>query len=150
MWSTTNCVFLAYAARAMPDTSYVAVSQLQELRLPRASPPSLQGLRGKEGGTPTPRLRSRTLGAAFLVAAILTLAALAGPHLVEHLLGVGGDPDHCAVCAAVHGMRAGLSAAAADSVAALPLAGLPSLQHPLSAPAVTIPAPSSRAPPLAG
>ncbi|MFI5341287.1 MAG: hypothetical protein ACHQ7N_15800 [Candidatus Methylomirabilales bacterium] len=89
----------------------------------------------------------RPIGAAVLAAAIFTLAVLAGPHLIEHLLGKDGDPDHCAVCAAVHGMRAGAPTAIVLLVPALLLVGPPTVRHQSKVPALTIPVPSSRAPP---
>ncbi len=83
----------------------------------------------------------------MLAAAIVILAALAGPHLIEHLLGTGGDPDHCAVCAWTHSARAGASAAPPVLIPALPHDGSPAPLRPLALPAVAIAAPASRAPP---
>ena len=94
-------------------------------------------------------LRGRPLGAAVLAAAIFTLAALAGPDLIGHLLGAG-DADHCSVCAAVHGMRAGAPMATVVLVPALLLVGPPTVQHQSKVPALTISPPASRGPPLAG
>ena len=94
-------------------------------------------------------LPRRALEALILAALIFILAALAGPHLVEHLLGAGGDPDHCAVCAALHGARSGVAIAPAAPLPGLPVVGSPPLQLPLSAPVVPVAASSSRAPPLA-
>jgi hypothetical protein len=91
----------------------------------------------------------RAFGALNLAALIFILAALAGPHLIEHLLGAGDDPDHCAICAALHGARSGVAMAPAAPVPGLPVVGSPPLQSRLSAPVVPVAASCSRAPPLA-
>ena len=81
---------------------------------------------GREGEALIPRCR--ILLTVFLVTAILALAGLSGPHLIEHLLGAG-DADHCPVCAALHGVRAGVAMAPVVLVAALLLVGAPAVQH---------------------
>jgi hypothetical protein len=85
-----------------------------------------------------------------LSASLFTLTVLAGPHLLEHLLGTGGDPDHCAVCVWTHGAHASAPAAPPVVVAALPSAGCPPTEHPLVVPAASPLSSPSRAPPTLG
>ena len=125
----------------MRDVRYQDVIQLQHASF---RPPSS---RRQDRGVRMAMRSGRPSGAAVLAAAIFTLAVLAGPYLIEHLLGKAGDPDHCAVCAAVPGMRAGAPMATAVLVPALLLVGPSTVQHQSKVPALTIPVPSSRAPP---
>jgi len=130
----------------MLEASFITVNQLHSSPSPRAPVRRLGDLWGQERGRPTPFPCSRAVGAAVLAAAIFTLAALAGPDLIGHLLGAG-DADHCSVCAAVHSMRAGPPMATVVLVPALLLVGPSTLQQQSKVPALTIPVPSSRAPP---
>jgi hypothetical protein len=75
------------------------------------------------------------------------LAILAGPHLLEHLVGTGGDRDHCAVCAWTHTVRGGAPAAAPVIVPTLPLDDSLAPPAPLVLPLVAIASQVSRAPP---
>lgn len=95
-----------------------------------------------------PLPRGRAVWASILSTAILLLAALAGPHLIEHLLVAGGDADHCPVCAALQGSRSGVPMAPPAPLPALPVVGSPPPQSPQSALGVAIDAYSTRAPPL--
>ncbi len=61
--------------------------------------------------------------AAVLAGMVLALAVCAGPHLLEHLRGAGTDGDHCAICAAIQGVRTTSLAAPPPPVSALPVAG---------------------------
>ena len=92
----------------------------------------------------------RTLEAAVLSVALFTLTVLAGPHLIEHLLGTGGDPDHCAVCVWSHGTSTSAPTAPPVVVAALPIAGCLPTEHPLVVPPVSLRSSASRAPPTLG
>jgi hypothetical protein len=134
----------------MLEVSFITVNQLHSSPSPRALVRRLGGLWGQGRGRPTPFPCSRAVGAAVLAAAIFTLAVLAGPHLIEHLLGKDGDSDHCAVCAAIHGARAGAPTAPVLLVPALLLVGPSTVQHQSKVPALTISASASRGPPLAG
>ena len=127
----------------MSDMSCHIVNQLQNFlaRFPQ--------LRLREWEAIKSRPPLRALMAAVLAAATFTLAVWAGPDLIGHLLGAG-DADHCTVCAAVHGMRAGARTAPVVLVPALLLVGPPSLLGQLSLPAVATSTPSSRAPPVVG
>lgn len=128
----------------MHDVRYQDVIQLQHASF--RPPSSRQQGRGVRMGM---RCR-RPLGATVLAAAIFTLGALSGPHVIEHLLGAGGDPDHCAVCAAIHGARAGLSGTGAPPVHVLLLVDLAPPPRQPAIQAVASPVPSSRAPPPVG
>jgi hypothetical protein len=135
-----NFASSAFAAHAMPDGRYPDVIQLQHASVrPPSSGRAGRGLR--MGG-----LCGRPLGSAVLAVTTFTLAVLAGPDLIGHLLGAG-DADHCPVCAAVHGMRAGAPTATVVLVPALLLVGPPTLRCQSSVPAVARSSPSSRAPP---
>jgi hypothetical protein len=92
----------------------------------------------------------RTVGIVALSAVLLALTVLAGPHLIEHLLGAGGDPDHCTVCVWTHGARASAPTAPPMLIAALPLAGGLPTEHPLFVPTAPRHSSSSRAPPTLG
>ena len=92
----------------------------------------------------------RTVGAAVLAAVLVALTLLAGPHLVEHLVGADRDADHCVVCVALHGARAGIPAAPLTLLAAVVVVGRPTLEPLLAGPAVSPLSASSRAPPTLG
>ena len=94
--------------------------------------------------------RSRALGAAVLAAAILTLVALAGPHLIEHLISVGEDPDQCAACTGIHGARDGVPTTIVAPAHTLLVVGFLTVQRQASVPFIAIPIPASRAPPIIG
>jgi len=128
----------------MLDVIYQSVNQLQY------TPSRFPSLRRQGWGLWIAMLCRRPLGAAVLAAAIFILAVLTGPHLIEHLLGKDGDPDHCAVCAAVHGMRAGALAATVVLVPALLPVGPPTLKGQPPVSAVAIASPSPRGPPVIG
>lgn len=136
----------ASAVSARPDASCTNANKLHYAQLPRALSPRIPSFQRQDQRARTPIRCSRALGAFVLATAIFTLAALSGPDLIGHLLGAG-DADHCPVCAAVHGMRAGASMATVVLVPALFLVGPPTLRWQSSVPAVSIPAPASRAPP---
>ena len=86
----------------------------------------------------------------MLSAVLFALTVLAGPHLIEHLLGTGGDPDHCAICVWTHGARASAPTAPPVPVAALPIAGCLTTDRPLIIPTAPRLPSSSRAPPTIG
>jgi hypothetical protein len=92
----------------------------------------------------------RTVGVVALSVVLFALTVLAGPHLIEHLLGTGGDPDHCAVCVWTHGASASAPTAPPALVAALPIAGGLPIEHPLVVPTAPRLSSSSRAPPTLG
>ena len=92
----------------------------------------------------------RTVGVVALSVVLFALTVLAGPHLIEHLLGTGGDPDHCAVCVWTHGASASAPTAPPALVAALPIAGDLPTEHPLVVPTPPRLSSSSRAPPTLG
>ena len=92
----------------------------------------------------------RTVGTFVLLVVLFTLTVLAGPHLIEHLLSTDGDSDHCVVCAAIHGARAGVPAAPVVLVPALLLIGLSTPQPQPPASAVASASPSPRGPPVIG
>ena len=127
----------------MLDATWICANKLHLWRF--SSTPASADARGRRPPIPG----SRILAVAGLAALVFILAALAGPHLVEHLLGAGGDPDHCTVCAALHGARFGVAMAPAAPLPGLPVVGSPTLRLSLSAPVVPVAASSSRAPPLA-
>jgi hypothetical protein len=79
---------------------------------------------------------------------VLALAVYAGPHLIEHLLGQGGDADHCAICAAIQGVRTTSLAAPPMPIPALPVAGALTAIQTLICLLLALPRSSSRAPPV--
>jgi hypothetical protein len=100
-------------------------------------------------GTASPRRssRRRPLEALLLAVALCTLTVLAGPHLLEHLLGVGGDPDHCAACAWSHSARTGAPMVPPALTPALQLGDSLPLLPLLGSPVVAMASQTSRAPP---
>ena len=98
-----------------------------------------------------PRQDARVAGAALLAGVMLALAVYAGPHLLEHLLGQDtDDADHCALCAAIHGMRSGAPLALMLLVPALLFVRLSPLPCPPPIASVAIPSPAPRGPPVIG
>ena len=111
--------------------------------------PSAYSERAPRRVSPSVPLR-RTVEAFVLLVVLFTLTVLAGPHLIEHLLSTDGDSDHCVVCAAIHGARAGVPAAPVVLVPALLLVGLSTPQPQPPASAVASASPSPRGPPVIG
>jgi hypothetical protein len=137
-WPMTSSACSGSAGRAMheaPGEVLQAPSASSE-RTPRRVSPSVP-------------LR-RTVGVVALAAVLFTLTVLAGPHLIEHLLGTGGDPDHCAVCVWTHGAGTSAPTAPPALVAALPIAGGLPTEHPLVVPTAPRLSSPSRAPPTIG
>jgi hypothetical protein len=113
-------------------------------RAPNWSPPALC----RAQSTLLQRLsRKHAIAVVVLAAAIGTLTVLAGPHLLEHLLGVGGDPDHCAVCTWSHSAGTGTPSMPPTFVSALPFDGNATSLPPIAVPAVALATPAPRAPP---
>jgi hypothetical protein len=89
----------------------------------------------------------RTVGIVALSVVVFALTVLAGPHLIEHLLGTGGDPDHCAVCVWTHGASASAPTAPPVLDIVLPSARRLNTEHPLVVPTAPRLSSPSRAPP---
>jgi len=108
--------------------------------------PALSGSAVRWPKRPTLWADGRVVGAAILSAAILLLTVWAGPDFIGHLLGAG-DADHCAVCAAAHGMRAGVSTPPVVLIPALRPFGPPPASTSATFIAPAVPTAPSRAPP---
>jgi hypothetical protein len=90
---------------------------------------------------------NRTIGIVVLSVVLFTLTVLAGPHLIEHLLGAGGDPDHCAVCVWTHGASTSAPTTPPVLDIVLPSARRLNTEHPLVVPTAPRLSSPSRAPP---
>ena len=88
-----------------------------------------------------------TVGVVALSVVLFALTVLAGPHLIEHLLGTGVDPDHCAVCVWTHGASASAPTAPPVLDIVLPSARRLNTEHPLVVPTAPRLSSPSRAPP---
>ena len=108
--------------------------------------PSAYSERAPRRVSPSVPLR-RTVGVFVLLVVLFTLTVLAGPHLIEHLLGTGGDPDHCAVCVWTHGASASAPTAPPVLDIVLPSARRLNTEHPLVVPTAPRLSSPSRAPP---